>query len=117
MYCMKCGKEIPEKQAFCDSCLAVMDKFPVKPETRVLLPKHTVPAAVKKAPARKKVVSTEERLVKLRKVVQWLSITLAAAIFALFLSITLLIDSIGPETPLGAIGQNYSTTDTSKNSG
>lgn len=115
MYCMKCGKEIPEKQAFCGNCLAVMEKFPVKPETRVLLPNRPVAAVTKKTPVRKRVLSTEENLTRMKKVVQWLSIALAAAVLALFLSVTLLIETITPETQTGAIGQNYSTTDALKN--
>jgi len=114
MYCMKCGKEISEKQAFCDSCLAVMEQFPVKPETHVLLPSRDIPAAVKKPPVKKKVLSLEERLVRTKKIIRWLSIALAAAVFALFLSVSLLVETIAPETQSGAIGQNYNTTDAGK---
>lgn len=116
MYCMKCGKEIPEKQAFCDSCLAVMDQFPVNPGTRVLLPNRDIPTAAKKPPIRKRVLSTEERLTRAKKIIQWLSIVLAAAIVALFLSVVLLIETITPEAQSGVIGQNYSTTDAQKGS-
>ena len=40
MYCMKCGREIEDGQAFCGDCLAVMEKYPVKPGTAVILPKR-----------------------------------------------------------------------------
>lgn len=115
MYCMKCGKKVPEKQAFCDSCLAVMEQYPVKKETHVLLPVREVPVTSKKSPVRRKVLSAEERLTRARKVIQWLSLSLAAVILALFLSVGLLVETITPKTHSGAIGQNYSTTDTSKN--
>ncbi len=115
MYCMKCGKKIPEKQAFCDQCLAVMDRFPVKPETRVLLPNRETPVAVKKSPARKKVLSPEERLARSKKVIQWLSLSLAVAVLALCLSVSLLIETLTPEAQSGAIGQNYNTTGAAKN--
>lgn len=111
MYCMKCGKEIPSKQAFCDDCLEVMARFPVKPETHVLLPNRETSTASKKSPVRKNILSTEERLVQTKKVIQWLSIALAATFFALVLSVSLLIETMAPETQSGAIGQNYSTTD------
>lgn len=114
MYCMKCGKEIPEKQAFCENCLADMAQFPVKPETHVVLPNRETPVAAKKAIARKRLLSTEERLQQSRKVIQWLSISLAAAVLALFLSVSLLIETISTETQTGVIGQNYNTTGADK---
>ena len=117
MYCMKCGKKIPEKQAFCENCLAAMERFPVKPGTRVLLPNREAPAATKKAPVKRRSLSPEERLVRARKIIQWLIISLVAAILALCLSIGLLIETITPETQHGAIGQNYNTTGTEKHPG
>lgn len=114
MYCMKCGKKIPEKQAFCDNCLAVMDRFPVKPGTRVLLPNREIPTTVKKAPAKRKVLSVEEQLARSKKVIQWLSLILAVTFLALFLSVSLLIETISPEIEAGAIGQNYNTTDAAR---
>ena len=116
MYCMKCGKEIPEKQAFCDSCLAVMAQFPVKPAARVLLPNRDLPPTAKKSPTRKRSLSTEERLARAKKIIQWLSIILATTIIALILSVSLLIETIAPKAQNGAIGQNYSTTDSIKDS-
>lgn len=110
MFCMKCGKEISGKQAFCDSCLEVMARFPVKPETRVLLPNRDASAAAKKSPVRKNALSAEERLARTKKAIQWLSIALAATFLALVLSVSLLIETITPETPEGVIGQNYNTT-------
>lgn len=115
MYCMKCGNKIPEKQAFCDSCLDVMAQFPVKSETHVLLPSRDEPVTVKKSPAKKRVLSAEDRLARARKIIQWLSIALAAAVLALFLSVSLLIETITPEKQAGAIGQNYNTTGAAKN--
>ena len=114
MYCMKCGKKISEKQAFCESCLAVMDQFPVKPETHVQLPNRQIPASVKKPPVKKRSLSAEERLVRSRKIIQWLSIALAASVLALFLSVSLLIETIIPEKQTGVIGQNYNTTGAAK---
>ena len=111
MYCMKCGKRVPEKQAFCDDCLAVMAQFPVKPETHILLPNRETPVAAKKAPARKKALSAEDRLARAKKIIQWLSFSLAVVVLALFLSVGLLVETMKPGTQPGAIGQNYNTTD------
>lgn len=115
MYCMKCGKEILEKQVFCDACLAGMEQYPVKPGTPVLLPNRSAPAPVKKSASRKKILSVEDRLARAKKAIQWLSIILAVAIFALFLSITLLADTITSKSPAHEIGQNYNTVGDSKN--
>ena len=111
LHCMKCGKEINENQVFCDSCLEVMDRFPVKPGTRVLLPNRATPTVSKKTTTRKRVLTLEERLSRSQKAIQVLSIALAVTIFALCLSISLLVDNMNAETPNRVIGQNYSTVD------
>jgi hypothetical protein len=113
--CPECGKEISEKQVFCDSCLEVMERFPVNPGTRVLLPNRSAPAVSKKIASRRRVLTAEERLARCRKAIQVLSITLAVAIFALCLSISLLVDNLNSETPNRVIGQNYSTVDADRN--
>ena len=115
MHCMKCGKEIPEKQSFCDGCLAIMEQFPVKPGTPALIPNRPAPAPLKKTVSRKKILSPEERLARAKKAIQWLSIILAVALFALFLSVSLLIDTIKAEPQEKEIGQNYSTVSAVKN--
>lgn len=43
MNCLKCGREIPAQQVFCESCLKEMAGQPVKPGTLVLLPVRNVP--------------------------------------------------------------------------
>ena len=115
LHCMKCGKEISEKQVFCDSCLEVMERFPVNPGTRILLPNRSAPAVSKKTASRKRELTAEERLARCRKAIQVLSITLAVAIIALCLSISLLVDNLISETPNRVIGQNYSTVDSDRN--
>ena len=40
MNCMKCGKTTTNEQVFCDDCLQVMAKHPVKPGTPVYLPQR-----------------------------------------------------------------------------
>lgn len=117
MYCMKCGKEIEEKQVFCDSCLEVMKQFPVKPETHIQLPTRFAPDAEKKPAPRKKALSMEEQLSRMRKAVQWLSIALAVTVIALTLSITLLADTLASQDAGSAIGQNFSTADDSGSTG
>ena len=117
MHCLKCGKEIPEKQVFCETCLSVMEQFPVKPETKIFLPKRDTPAVSRKAPAKRKVLSPEERLPKYKKAVQLLSVALAIAVLFLVLAFALLFDSLSSkEVPQDTIGQNYGTIDQSARS-
>ena len=70
MYCMKCGREIEEGQVFCPDCLLVMAKYPVKPGTAVLLPKRREASFVKRAVPRRKLVTPEEQIRKLRKTIR-----------------------------------------------
>ena len=72
MVCMKCGREAPEGQSFCQDCLLEMEKYPVKPGTVVLLPKRRETASPKKPP-RRRTVSPEEQLRILKKRVRVLT--------------------------------------------
>ena len=109
MHCMKCGSEISDGQVFCDSCLAQMNRYPVAPETKILLPSRPAPDAVKKQPQRRRVLSPEDKLRRLRVLVKWLSICLVGAILLLAFSIALLLEPSGPAEPQDNIGQNYNT--------
>lgn len=109
MHCLKCGKEIAEKEVFCKECLAVMAKFPVKPETKIFLPLNTAPTVIKKNPQRRRPSSLEERILRLKKVILWLSVFLLIAVLSLVLSVALLVDSLSGEKSETAIGQNYGT--------
>ena len=40
MSCMKCGRDTQDPQVFCDDCLQVMERYPVKPGTPIQLPKR-----------------------------------------------------------------------------
>ena len=72
--CMKCGRERPEDQVFCDKCLADMAEHPVKPGVVVLLP-HRDEAPAKPAPKRRHpVLPPEEQLKILKKRVVGLTI-------------------------------------------
>ena len=111
MFCLKCGKEIGEKAVFCGDCLAVMEKHPVKPDAKIFLPHPTAPSVVKKAPSRRRVLTAEEKLPRMRKTIQLLCIMLSVALIALALSVALLIESTSTEPKQDAIGQNYGTID------
>jgi len=111
MNCMKCGREIRDDMAFCPKCLERMDKNPVKPNVVVQLPlRRETP--VKKAPPRKKVLSPEDQIQRLKKKNRWLT-----ALLCFFLVCTLLLFSltIGFFRQLDVqkmLGQNYTTAET-----
>lgn len=112
MNCMKCGKEIPEKQVFCDECLQDMQRYPVKPEVRVQLPPIPVQTLQKKAAPRKRAVPPEEKIALLKKAVGWLTTSLVAAVLALILAVALLVHACAPQDDgEDHIGQNYSAVD------
>lgn len=112
MNCLKCGRDVPEEQLFCEECLAVMQKYPVKPNTAIQLPHRDDPGFVRKSqPKRRQAPSTEEKLQTAKRflrriLVLWL-ITLGLLIMSLYPAVKYLIgDSI--RLP----GQNYSTFST-----
>ena len=66
MNCLKCGREVTDPQVFCDGCLDVMARYPVKAGVAVHLPSRSLnpnyaPAAKKRPP------SAEELLAKVRR--------------------------------------------------
>lgn len=114
MNCMKCGVEIPEKQVFCDRCLAAMAEYPVKPDSHIHLPKRedaTDPA--KRAIKKKRAPSTEEKITALR--VKLIRLRLAAIILFLLLCVLSALFGVHVYEDMNAqpaTGQNY-TIDTS----
>jgi len=47
LYCLKCGRDTGGKQVFCKACQDTMKRYPIKPDTKVLLPSgklHLYPA-------------------------------------------------------------------------
>lgn len=108
MNCLKCGAEIPTGQVFCPSCLEKMAKYPVKPDTPVLLPKRPQEEQVKHPVKRKEKPSLEEQLCRLHRRIRGLAAALCAAIVLLCLSGLAIYRLVNrPKTP--RIGQNYST--------
>lgn len=110
MNCMKCGREIKAGQVFCGECLALMEKYPVKPGTVVQLPPKTETEPVKKQPRhRRTAASPEEQVKRLTKRVRRLTLavilTTALAVFFALLSFDILEKAGMQKLP----GQNYST--------
>ena len=110
MNCMRCGREILGNRVFCDSCLEEMARNPVDPSTPVQLPSRPIAAAAKRPGPKKKVLSPEEQLPRLKKRLKWLWSAIVALILALGIVIAMLILVLNnpPETG-NPIGKNYST--------
>ncbi len=111
MNCVKCGREIPETQVFCDSCLSMMDKYPVKPGTLVHLPHRSKGEPAKKPSRKRKELSGDELCEYLFKTVrrQRYALVLLMAL-VLLLSGILLYSQQKTDTPLP--GRNYTVDST-----
>ena len=81
MHCMKCGREIQEKQVFCPDCLAHMSENPVKAGTAVKLPLRATDANVlkKRYLRKRRERSEEEQLLHQRLVIRRLTLALIGA--------------------------------------
>lgn len=106
MNCMKCGRETPREQVFCEDCLLEMEKYPVKPGTVVFLPRNRVNTPPKKA-SKRRVLSLEDQVKLLKKRVRILAVLvillLGAVIAMAYPTFQHLMES---QTK---IGQNYNT--------
>ena len=82
MYCMKCGRELKDKQVFCPECLTIMADYPIKPDTPILLPtRHSALPNPAKSP-KKKARKPEEQVLRLRSTVRWLTLALLVTLLA-----------------------------------
>lgn len=111
VHCMKCGRKTGENQVFCDDCLALMDAYPVKPDTIVQLPSRPA-ASTKKTAPRKKSLSPEAQLLRSRRTVKRLSTALACALLGLCLTVSFLVHMVDERNAQETIGKNYSTVNT-----
>ena len=108
MQCMKCGREIPAGQVFCEECLAEMADYPVKPGTVVTLPNRPKQAAPKKAANHRPAVTPEEQVKKQGKIIRGVSWCLTLST-TLLIAVSALTVSLLTEEPEQALpGQNYS---------
>ena len=111
MNCMKCGREISGDHAFCPKCLALMEKYPVKPDVVVQLPprRDTSP---KKVQPRKKPLTPEEQVQRLKKRNRWLVAALCLVLVGSLLLFSITIDYFRQLDVQKILGQNYSTVET-----
>ena len=107
---MKCGKEIKENQVFCDACLVIMNKYPVKPGTHIQIPQRPQSTASRPV-SRKRIFTPEEQLLRLRRSIKGLVLALVCCILALGLTVTLLAHTVVEYRQNASIGKNYNTVE------
>ena len=115
MQCLKCGKKANGSHVFCDECLAIMQKYPVKPGIPVQIPQRESRASEKK-PLPRRDASPTEQINHLRTTVRWLLATVAVLSVMLIATAVMLIhtlerNTILPDVGKSDIGKNYTTTD------
>ena len=115
MNCLKCGKKTVDEHVFCDECLAVMERYPVKPGTPVHLPRHAFAPTSKKPAPRKRTISQEEQIERLKKRLRRSRLAGLVLLMVLCLAAVLLVREIAGED-IPVIGQNY-TIDISRDKG
>ena len=109
MNCMKCGREIPEGQVFCQECLAVMDAYPVNPGTHIQLPQR--PARVEDKKALRQIPPVEQ-IRQLKRAIRWLCLTVGVLLAAVAILALLLVQNLTAPTTQAPIGRNYTVTTT-----
>ena len=91
MRCIKCGKETLDNHVFCESCQVAMDHYPVKPDAAIHLPNRQEETVTKKAPLKKKVLSPEEQIQRLKKANRSLHLWFWILLLLLLASLSLVI--------------------------
>ena len=104
MYCLKCGKETLDDQAFCLECQKEMAKYPVDPGTVVQLPPKKQLSPKKTARRR---FTPEEQVKILRKRVRLYACLFLAALIVIGCLCVPLVLQMRDER--GQIGKNYTT--------
>ena len=107
--CMRCGRETPGEQCFCEECLLDMERCPVKPGTVVQLPSRRVDVPQRKAP-RRKIISPEDQVKALKRRLRGVYIGLVICLLLLGLAVYGLFRHTAKDR--FAIGQDYSSVTT-----
>ena len=116
MNCLKCGAEMKESGAFCDTCLEDMAKYPVKPNVTVQLPRRPdIPATKKKKAKKVRIVKPEDQIRQLKLVRNWLIGLLAASLLAFAASSAMVVHLLTQDENTHN-GQNYETNDSTSQS-
>jgi len=104
VYCLKCGKETMDDQAFCLECQKEMAKYPVDPGTAVQLPPKKQPAP--KKPVRRRVTPEEQVKILRKRLRLYACLLVVALITVVCLCVPLILEM---ENERSQIGKNYVT--------
>lgn len=104
MYCLKCGQETEEDQAFCLTCRKEMAKYPVSSNAVVHLPPRKQTQTRK--PVKKRIPPEDQIRVLKKRVRLFACLFFASLLLAVCLSIPA-IQHLGESR--AQIGQNYTT--------
>lgn len=115
MFCVKCGREARESNVFCETCLAEMEKYPVKPNITVQIPNRPADPPAKKKQKPHKYVKPEEQIRHLKSKARWLSLTLAITFIAFLLASIMILWLLDQREAGSDLGQNYGTIGTTQN--
>ena len=107
--CLKCGKKTEEQAVFCNECLEIMDKYPVKPGTVIHLP-HRQPRQDTKATSDFDEQSQAAQLAHHRGLIRGLTAVIAGLSVLLVITAVLLIHTLDKTQPVSVIGRNYTTS-------
>ena len=108
---MRCGRELKSGSTFCEDCQAIMEACPVPSGTPIQLPHREAPVTGKKRSARKRrEISPEEQIARLRSSCRWLTLTLVVALLAFAFTAVILLQVLNKEPePKADLGRNYTT--------
>ena len=108
MNCMKCGREVPQHESFCEECLADMEKYPIQTDTVVLLPHRRTSTAFKKTHQRRH--TPEEQIQHLEKRCRRLTAALILATVLLAGALAALGVAVYEWDMYRFLGQNYNSS-------
>ena len=111
MNCMKCGREIADDQVFCPKCMELMALHPVKSDVVIRLPQRREASPKKTAP-RKKMLTKDEQIARLKRRNRWLAAISCLLLTACLFVLSLCIDYFRQLDVQKLLGQNYSTAET-----
>ena len=106
MNCLKCGRETPAEQVFCEDCQLEMEKYPVKPGTVVLLPHRRENSSPKKI-SRRRSLPLEEQVKAMKSWIRILAVSLAVSLVLILVMVYPSIQYMMEDH--FKIGQNYSS--------
>lgn len=113
--CLKCSKKTDGRSVFCGDCLAVMDRYPVKPGTVVHIPSRPAAPAAKTRSGNSTAV-LNELISRQRTLIRWLAGVAALLSVLLLITAAMLIQTLRSEQPARpTIGRNYTTSTTTRN--